>query len=298
MLQDIAAYASRDEVGAAPVRAVALHRLTNALADGFDALHEPGIAALLGPGAPGATLAHGARVPGTSLELNPPMAAFNIAAMWTRVDLAAILAVADYLSRRAHNDGRRPLRVCDILNALIKAQSLRAMLAAGPKPASATLTATTAVLAQLLGGQAPQIAAAVEAVWSQDAPRGQAVGLAGSRRAAAAAGCAVHWAWAAVHEALPLSSRMPVPSAPCAEAARERDACDFAPDAIGCGNGIGGDGVSGGDGNEAVAKKFAASVAAHFAPAQADLIIGRFAARATLEETPVNEFMASLVKNG
>jgi 2-methylcitrate dehydratase len=283
MLQDIADYVRREDLDAAPAREHALHELTNALADGFSALHEPGIAALLGPGGPGATLAHGARVPGTSLELNPPMAAFNIAAMWTCVDLAAILAVADYLARRAHNDGRPPLRVCDVLTALIKARALRGMLAEGPKPASATLTATTAVLAQLLGGQAPQIAAAVEAAWTEDAPRGPAVGLAGSRRAAAAAGCAVRWAWIAVHSAGPVSPRTLVPPPRGAEAPRERDACDFA---------------AAGFGKDTVPKKFAASVAAHFAPAQAALIIGRFAARATLQATPVNEFMASLVKNG
>lgn len=287
MLQDIAEYVTRDDVGAQSARENALEGLTNALADGFSALHEPDIAGLLHPHPRGATLAHGARVPGTSLELNPPMAAFNIGAMVCCVDFAAILAVADYLARRAHNDGHAPPRVGDVLTALIKARSLRGMLADGAKPASATLCATTAVLAQLLGGQARQIAAAVEAAWSHDAPRGCAVGLAASRRAAAAAGCAVRWAWAAVQRDEPATTLPPLSREHDGRPALDGDTCDFSARSIRCGE-------EGGS----LQKKFAASVAAHFPPVQAELIIRRFTARATLEDTPVNEFMASLVKNG
>jgi 2-methylcitrate dehydratase len=43
--------------------------------------------------------------------------------------------------------------------------------------------------------------------------------------------------------------------------------------------------------------KFIASVAGHFAPRQAGLIEQRFKDRAQLEATPVNEFVALLVKN-
>jgi 2-methylcitrate dehydratase PrpD len=279
MLQDIVDYVRRDDVGAEREHENALYHLTSALADGFSALAVPGIASLLGPGARGATLAHGARVPGTSLELNPPMAAFNIGALLACADLAAILAVADYLARRAHNDGRTPLRVADVLTAFIKAQALAGMLADSPQPSTATLAATTAVVAQMLGGDARHIAAAVEVAWRHEAPRGHALGLAASRRAAAAAGCAVHWAWAAVHHDEPAPSPTPVSRPRCADSASvSAPRCD--------------------DGNGGLQRKFAASVAAHFAPAQAELILGRFAARATLKATRVNEFMASLVKNG
>ena len=296
MIHDIADYLRSDADGTEQARENALRWLTNSLAAGFSALHEPDIAGLLGPRVPGATLAHGARVPGTSLELDPPMAAFNIGAMVCCVDLAAILAVADYLARRAHNDGRAPLRVGDVLTALIKARALRDRLAAGPKPSSATLCATTAVLAQLLGGHARQIAAAVAAACSHDAPRGRVIGVAASRRAAAAAGSVVRWAWAAVYRDEPLSSLTPVARQYGDGPERESDACHFAAEVLG--GDAGGHSDGDGRGDEDLQRKFAASVAAHFAPVQAGLIIGRFAARATLEVTPVNEFMAGLVKNG
>jgi len=75
----------------------------------------PGMHPLMGPVVPGATLSNGARVPGTAYELDPINAAFNIGAMirwldfndtWLAasgaippINLGAILALADYLSR-------------------------------------------------------------------------------------------------------------------------------------------------------------------------------------------------------
>ena len=92
---------------------------------GILALGFPACTKLLGPVVPGAELHGGARVPGTRYELDPVAAAFNIGAMvrwldfndtWLAAEwghpsdnLGAILAVADYSSRRgarAH-DGRR-----------------------------------------------------------------------------------------------------------------------------------------------------------------------------------------------
>jgi hypothetical protein len=43
-------------------------------------------------------------------------------------------------------------------------------------------------------------------------------------------------------------------------------------------------------------KKFEASVAGHFAPAQSDRLRTLFADRAKLEATPVHEFVAAMVK--
>ncbi len=73
--------------------------------------------ALLGPIVPGAVVPNGARVPGTSYQLDPVQAAFNIGAMirwldfndtWLAAEwghpsdnLGGILAVADWLSRSA-----------------------------------------------------------------------------------------------------------------------------------------------------------------------------------------------------
>ena len=55
--------------------------LFDGLACGFTALEDPRCAGMLGPVVAGATMAHGARVPGTSYELDPVTAAFNIGAM-------------------------------------------------------------------------------------------------------------------------------------------------------------------------------------------------------------------------
>jgi 2-methylcitrate dehydratase len=51
------------------------------------------------------------------------------------------------------------------------------------------------------------------------------------------------------------------------------------------------------EGIPVLVEKFGASVAGHFAPKQAALIRERFADKAKLLETPVNEFAAALVKN-
>ena len=87
----------------------------------------------------------GARVPGTSYELDPVQAAFNIGAMirwldfndtWLAAEwghpsdnLGAILAVADYLARSAVMAGKTPLTVRDVLTAMIKAHEIQGVLA-------------------------------------------------------------------------------------------------------------------------------------------------------------------------
>src|SRR6478735_4834949 len=94
----------------------AYYCLLDSLACGLMALQYPACTKLLGPVVPGATLANGSRVPGTSHVLDPVTAAFNIgctirwldfndtwlAAEWGHPsdNLGAILAVADFLSRR------------------------------------------------------------------------------------------------------------------------------------------------------------------------------------------------------
>ncbi len=92
------------------------------LACGFQALAFPACTRMLGPVVPGATMAGGARVPGTSFELDPVQAAFNIGAMirwldfndtWLAAEwghpsdnLGGILAVADWQARKAAAEGR------------------------------------------------------------------------------------------------------------------------------------------------------------------------------------------------
>jgi 2-methylcitrate dehydratase len=51
------------------------------------------------------------------------------------------------------------------------------------------------------------------------------------------------------------------------------------------------------EGMPVLVKKFEAAVAAHFSPKQTEAIKALFADRARLEQMPVQEFVAALVKN-
>jgi 2-methylcitrate dehydratase len=80
-LVDIADFVCDTEIDSEPALDAAHYCLMDTLACGFQALDYPACTRLLGPVVPGAALAGGARVPGTSYELEPFMAAFNIGAM-------------------------------------------------------------------------------------------------------------------------------------------------------------------------------------------------------------------------
>jgi hypothetical protein len=99
---------------------------------------------------PGATLTQGARVPGTSLELEPARAAFNLGAMMDGAALAAILPVADYLARKAHNEATAPPLLRDVLAAICEARHL--------PPADGAI----AGVMHLLGASRSQLAAALQ----------------------------------------------------------------------------------------------------------------------------------------
>ena len=166
----------------------ARHCLMDTLACGFQALDYPACKKMMGPIVPGATLNGGARVPGTSFELEPVMAAFNIGAMirwldfndtWLAAEwghpsdnLGGILAVADYLSRQASLIDQPPLTMKDVLNAMIKAHEIQGVLAlensfnrVGLDHVLLVRIATTAVITQMLGGNKEQIVNAVSNAW-------------------------------------------------------------------------------------------------------------------------------------
>jgi 2-methylcitrate dehydratase len=188
VLVDIAAYA-RDAVIDSPVAyETARYCLMDTLACGFQALAFPACTRLLGPVVPGATMAGGARVPGTSYELDPVQAAFNIGAMirwldfndtWLAAEwghpsdnLGGILAVADWLSRKAAAEGRSPLTVRDLLTAMIKAHEIQGVTAlenaynrVGLDHVILVRVATTAVVAAMLGGTREQVINAVSNAW-------------------------------------------------------------------------------------------------------------------------------------
>src|SRR5258706_8412106 len=158
--------------------ALAYERARNCLIDtrgcGLEALDYPACTKLLGPVVPGVVVPHGARVPGTSYELDPVQAAFNIGTMirwldfndtWLAAEwghpsdnLGGILAVADWLSRNAAAEGRPQLSMRDVLTAMIKAHEIQGVIAlensfnkVGLDHVVLVKLATAAVVSQLLG---------------------------------------------------------------------------------------------------------------------------------------------------
>src|SRR5688500_1137006 len=115
LLADLADYALNYSRPSEEALDTARWCLADTLACGIMALAYPACTKLLGPIVPGTLIQNGARVPGTSYELDPVQAAFNIgtivrwldfndtwlAAEWGHPsdNLGAILAVTDWLSR-------------------------------------------------------------------------------------------------------------------------------------------------------------------------------------------------------
>lgn len=158
--------------------------LMDSLGCGFLALQYPECRKMLGPIVPGASLDHGCRVPGTSLQLDPVKAAFDIgtivrwldfndtwlAAEWGHPsdNLGAILACADYRAR--HQD--QPLTIRDVLTAMIKAHEVQGILAlensfnrVGLDHVLLVRVASTAVASGLLGADRDQTANAISHAW-------------------------------------------------------------------------------------------------------------------------------------
>jgi 2-methylcitrate dehydratase len=162
--------------------------LMDALGCGILALRYPACTKLLGPIVPGTVVPLGARVPGTNYVLDPILAAFNIGTMvrwldfndtWLAAEwghpsdnLGAILALADYVSRRRISEGNTPLLVRDVFTAMIKAHEIQGVLALengfnrlGFDHVLLVKIASTAVATQLLGGSRDQIANALSQAW-------------------------------------------------------------------------------------------------------------------------------------
>ncbi|TLY62503.1 MAG: bifunctional 2-methylcitrate dehydratase/aconitate hydratase [Gammaproteobacteria bacterium] len=188
VLTAIADYARNFTVRSETAYETARYCLMDTLACGFQALKYPACRKLLGPLVPGAVMPGGARIPGTSFELEPVQAAFNIGAMirwldfndtWLAAEwghpsdnLGAILAVADYLARNAIMSGKTPLRVREVLTAMIKAHEIQGVLAlensfnrVGLDHVVLVRVASTAVVTSLLGGSLEQVVNALSNAW-------------------------------------------------------------------------------------------------------------------------------------
>src|SRR5262249_16816724 len=128
-LVDIATYVTNFVIASDEALETARYCLMDSIGCALLALKYPACRRHLGPVVPGTTIPPRARVPGTSYQLDPVKAAFDIgclirwldyndtwlAAEWGHPsdNLGAILAVADHLSRRRVAEGKAPLSVRD-----------------------------------------------------------------------------------------------------------------------------------------------------------------------------------------
>ena len=174
VLVDIADYVLDHGIDSALAYETARNCLIDTLGCGLEALDYPACTKLLGPIVPGTVVAQGARVPGTSYELDPVQAAFNIGTMirwldfndtWLAAEwghpsdnLGGILAVADWLSRHAIAERRPQIPMREVLTAMIKAHEIQGIMAlensfnkVGLDHVVLVKLATTAVVSQLLG---------------------------------------------------------------------------------------------------------------------------------------------------
>jgi len=174
VISDIADYVLNYEVNSKLARTTAHYCLLDTLGCGFEALAYPACTKLLGPVVPGTIVPNGAKVPGTSYQLDPVQAAFNIGAIirwldfndtWLAAEwghpsdnLGGILAAADWLSRTAVSQGKQPLTMKDVLDAMIRAHEIQGVIAlensfnrVGLDHVLLVKLASTAIVGKLIG---------------------------------------------------------------------------------------------------------------------------------------------------
>ncbi len=188
VLVDIADYVAKHKVRSALAYETARSCLIDTLGCGLEALSYPACTKLMGPIVPGTIVPNGAKVPGTSFQLDPVQAAWNIGAMirwldfndtWLAAEwghpsdnLGGILATADWLSRNAVAAGKAPLTMRDVLTAMIKAHEIQGVIAlensfnrVGLDHVVLVKVASAAVIAQMLGLSKDEIINAVSLAW-------------------------------------------------------------------------------------------------------------------------------------
>jgi 2-methylcitrate dehydratase len=324
----LAEYAAADAIKSDSAFVTARHCLIDALAHGFEALRDPRCAALMGPLVPGALMPGGARVPGTSLELDPAQAAFCTSLMlcqtasgshWQALQsrcaadpIGAILAVADYQGRKATMEGKSPPKVRDVLGAIIKALEIQGVLtAAGGCQQIGTGTATiqlapvavTAIVTAQLGGALGQIVTAlsyacIDGGMSVGAAEGQYDVQRENWARADAVSRAVRYACQAI-AAGPSSYLTSLDLAAVDRAGKLLGAKPSTPRKP-FGTGVIGrlDDLRKPQNALQVAMRFRTAVDRYFAPRQAERIKTLFAAPDRLDDLPVSELLAALVTNG
>ncbi len=189
LLVEIAGYVSSYSIRNEGSYVTARECFNDALGCAMESLDYPECSKFTGPLVPGMSIALGARVPGTCLELDPVQAAFTFGTMIRWLDsndcflaaerghpsdnLGAILTMADFLSRRRRAEGQEPLLMKDVLTAQIKAYEIQGGIAIrnsfthiGCDHAALIRVASSATVTHMLGGSGEQIIAAVSNAWA------------------------------------------------------------------------------------------------------------------------------------
>lgn len=188
LLVDVAEYVHNFQISSDSDKVLSNARycLIDAIGCGMLSLEIPECTKLLGPIVPGTIVPNGVHVPGTPFILDPVQAAFNIgtATQWLLPlnvtfslfsdspavgegttetcspsdNLAAVLSVAEYISRRNIAHKKAPLLMRDVLVGLVKASEIHGILSLHPAFRSTRLdhvalvkVASAAVAAHLLG---------------------------------------------------------------------------------------------------------------------------------------------------
>ncbi len=188
LIEEITDYVLNKEITSEEALTTAQYVLIDTLGCGILALSYPECTKLLGPVVPGTVVPNGSRVPGTSYVLDPVQGAFNIGAMirwldyndtWLAAEwghpsdnLGGILAVADYVSQQRISKGQEPLKIFEVLEAMIKAHEIQGILAlenslnrVGLDHVLYVKIATTAVVTKMFGGGREEINNALSNAW-------------------------------------------------------------------------------------------------------------------------------------
>jgi 2-methylcitrate dehydratase len=188
VLTSIADYVTGYTIRSKSAYETARYCLMDTLGCGLEALEYPACTKLLGPIVHGTVVPNGARVPGTQFQLDPVHAAFNIGALirwldfndtWLAAEwghpsdnLGGILAAADWVSRTSIANGKKPLKMNDVLTGMIKAHEVQGVLAlensfnrVGLDHVVLVKVASTAVVAQLIGCTYDEVVNAVSQAW-------------------------------------------------------------------------------------------------------------------------------------
>ena len=174
VLTDIADYVLNYEIKNELAWKTAHYCLLDTLGCGFEALTYPACTKLLGPIVEGTVVPNGAKVPGTNYQLDPVQAAFNLGAIvrwldfndtWLAAEwghpsdnLGGILATADWLSRTNIAEGKKPLKMKQVLEGMIMAHEIQGQMAmensfnkVGLDHVMLVKLASTAVVGKLIG---------------------------------------------------------------------------------------------------------------------------------------------------